>query len=297
MLPEISIVLPVFNGQTYLAETLASVAAQTHARAELIVIDDGSTDGSAALVAALCAQSSSPILRNLQLIRQDNQGVAAARNRGVSAARGAWIAFLDQDDLWLPQKLSAQAQQVAEHSDAAWHHCAFTRFYADGREVCKDNGSNDQRETLRRLVDGTLFIPPAAAMVKRAAVAEAGGFDSSVVPSDDWDFFLKLALRHAPLYYGRCLTRFRSHAGSTAKAQQRRIYDAQVRVLERHAPALAGMVPARALAYRRSTIEWHLGRDEERAGNRGAARSHYRAALRAQPLRAKLWTAWLKAMM
>jgi glycosyltransferase involved in cell wall biosynthesis len=98
--PLVSCVVPVFNCERYLADAVASIEAQTWRPIKIIVVDDGSTDGTAAVIAALGGK--------VQALRQENAGPAAARNRGLRAAQGAFIAFLDSDDQWLPEKLAVQ---------------------------------------------------------------------------------------------------------------------------------------------------------------------------------------------
>jgi glycosyltransferase involved in cell wall biosynthesis len=115
--PSISVVIPCYNGAKYLRETLASVLAQTHPILEVIVVDDGSTDDSAAI-----AESVGPPVR---VIRQPNQGESVARNRGIDEARGDWVAFLDADDLWKPEKI---AKQVAALTPEVGASC--TGYYA-----------------------------------------------------------------------------------------------------------------------------------------------------------------------
>lgn len=116
--PRVSVVIPCFNTERYIAATLRAVLAQTGASLEVIVVDDGSTDGSAALVERDFPQ--------VRLIRRANAGVAAARNTGIEAASGDWVAFCDADDIWLPGKLAAQfdainATQGCRMSYTAWH--------------------------------------------------------------------------------------------------------------------------------------------------------------------------------
>lgn len=291
--PLISIVLPLYNGRAHVAETLASLAAQTIQDAELIVVDDGSTDDSAALVQEMCNASASPILQRLTLVRQANQGVAGARNAGIAQARGRWIAFVDQDDLWLPHKLERQLQDLAAKPNAQWHYSAFVRFYNDGREVVRATGSADRMETWRRLLGGDLFIPPATAMVSRTACEAIGGFDAALSPTDDWDFFLKLVARYDVAYCPECLVRFRSHAHSTGKRQRRRIFELQREVLARHAPAAVGIVPEGVIRRRRANIYWHLGREAMADGHARVARAWYRAALADNPWRVKCWRSYL----
>jgi len=108
--PTISVIVPVYKGERFLADALDSVAAQTYAPLETIVVDDGSPDASAEIAAAR---------PGVRLVRQSNQGVAAARNAGLAAARGELLAFLDQDDEWLPGKLARQVAHLLEHPDVA----------------------------------------------------------------------------------------------------------------------------------------------------------------------------------
>jgi len=111
--PRVSVVIPAYNGEAYLEACLASVCAQTAPPLEVLVIDDGSTDRTAAIAQAFAARDG-----RVRCIRQENTGVSAARNRGVAEAAGDWIAFLDGDDLWLPEKLERQlALQEATGAD------------------------------------------------------------------------------------------------------------------------------------------------------------------------------------
>lgn len=291
--PLVSIVLPLYNGRAYVTETLASIAAQTEQNAELIVIDDGSTDDSAALVREFCHASASPVLQHVVIERQENQGVAAARNAGIARARGTWIAFIDQDDLWLPHKLATQLAALQATPEAQWHYSAFVRFYEDGREVARATGSADRVETWRRLLSGDLFIPPSTALVARAACEAIGGFDAALAPTDDWDFFLKLVARYVPCYSNECLVRFRAHARSAGKRQRGRIFELQRDVLARHAPVAAGIVAPRVITRRRANIHWHLGREAMAAGDPHAARAWYRLALADDPWRVKCWRSYL----
>src|SRR5262249_17267514 len=113
----VSCIVPVFNGERYLGETLDSILAQTYRPREIIVVDDGSTDGTAAVVAAYGKRVTS--------VWQANAGEMAARNRGLTRARGEFIAFLDADDLWHPEKL---ARQIARFQERPEIDLSFTRF-------------------------------------------------------------------------------------------------------------------------------------------------------------------------
>jgi glycosyltransferase involved in cell wall biosynthesis len=108
----ISVVIPVYNGERFIGEALQSVLDQTYPAFEIIVVDDGSTDATEGMIREI----SSPI--PVGYYRQENQGAGAARNLGVSVARGDWVAFLDSDDLWSPQKLAVQVRYLEDHPEA-----------------------------------------------------------------------------------------------------------------------------------------------------------------------------------
>ena len=107
---DFTVVMPVYNGEKYIAESLNSVLAQTYPPAQVIVVDDGSSDDTARIVEGYGSQ--------VQLVRQANQGQSAARNRGVSLAKTEWISFSDQDDLWLSHHLEEQARAIEQQPDA-----------------------------------------------------------------------------------------------------------------------------------------------------------------------------------
>src|SRR5688500_924354 len=109
--PLVSVIIPVYNGARFLRAALESVFAQTYRPIEVIVVDDGSADDSGVI-----AQS----FPEVRYIRQENQGVAAARNNAIEAARGEFFAFLDQDDLWTPEKLRLQIEHLLDHPEVGY---------------------------------------------------------------------------------------------------------------------------------------------------------------------------------
>jgi len=296
-IPIISIVLPLYNGATFVKETLEAVAAQTFQDAELIVVDDGSSDDSSQIVEEICGHSSSEILQRLSLVKQENQGVAAARNHGIEKAGSKWIALLDQDDIWLPEKLEVQYEATQKYPDACWHYSAFVRFYADGREKVKNNGSANRLITLERMLSGELFVPPSTVLVLKEIFQEIGGFDSEFIPSDEWDFFLKLAEKFQNSYSEKVLVRFPSHLSSTAKRQKRQIFEAQKIVIEKHSEKVSGSIPTSVIKRRKANILWHLGCENELSGETKKARKYYFEAVKTNPARIKLLVAWIKSIL
>lgn len=142
---DVSVIIACYNAQPFIAHAIRSALAQTHRPCEIIVIDDGSTDGSTAEVRPFAADGSTGV----QLVRQDNAGESAARNRGIDRARGEFVAFLDADDVWVPEKLARQLALFQEHRDVAGVHCRAFDF---------ENEPDDLRrvETTAALDDPTI---------------------------------------------------------------------------------------------------------------------------------------------
>ena len=187
----ISVVIPTYNRRDTLIRALRSVYEQSDLPEEVIVVDDGSTDDSRQLVTEL--------FPSVKIIRQENQGVSCARNRGIEAAEGDWIALLDSDDCWLPRKIEkiraawrAEPEQVLFHSDEIWIRCV--------RRV------NQMRK--HRKSGGWIFsrclplcaISPSAAVIRRSTLIELGMFDEDLPACEDYDLWLRLCHRY-PVHY------------------------------------------------------------------------------------------------
>lgn len=177
----VSVVIPCYNGAAYLRETLESALAQTHAPLEVIVVDDGSTDDSAAI-----AESFGPPVR---VIRQENRGESAARNVGVRASRGDWIAFLDADDLWDPCKLEAQLAHTDREVVCVYCHFDHLRY---GRRVpaeLRPASAATDDYLVQMLLNPC--VQPSCAIVRREAAAKVQ-FPEWTRDSEDRIYFLEL---------------------------------------------------------------------------------------------------------
>lgn len=177
--PLVSCIVPVFNGEQYLREALDSIRAQTYRALELIVADDGSTDGTAAIVASYGDR--------VRHVRQENTGAPAARNLGLHAARGDFVAFLDADDLWHPEKL---ARQMA---------CFDARPELD---LCVTHLQNfwiaELAEEAERLRDHPLAQPQpgyvtVTLLARRAVFDRVGGFNTALTVGDPMEWFARAA--------------------------------------------------------------------------------------------------------
>src|SRR5512146_1805954 len=192
MTPEISIIIPTYNRRAMLREALASALAQRGATFEVIVVDDGSTDGTWHDLAPyeLGAQCENP-----RAVRTGRRGPAAARNRGIAIARGRLIAFLDSDDLWMPEKLARQSRFMRDNPECAISQTGET-WLRDGRRV------NPARRHRKRpgdiFIDSlrTCLISPSAAILRRELLDEVGGFDEDMAACEDYDLWLRILARH-----------------------------------------------------------------------------------------------------
>lgn len=188
-MPLISVIVPAYNAEKTIQESVDSVLGQTFTDFELIVIDDGSTDGTLDILKDI------PDPR-LQVISQPNSGPPRARNHGVAVAQGDYFAFLDADDLWRPTKLADQLAALDAHPEAAiaysWTDCidetgAFVR--RGGRFL-----SRGRIYPTLLLVD--ILENGSVPLIRRQAFMDVGGFDESLPAGQDWDLYLRLAVNH-----------------------------------------------------------------------------------------------------
>lgn len=192
MTPEISVVIPTYNRHAMLREALASVAAQRGASFEMIVVDDGSTDGT---WHDLFRYNLSAERDNICAVRTERRGPAAARNRGIEIARGALIAFLDSDDLWMPEKLARQSLFMRDNPGCAISQTGET-WLRGGRRV--NPGERHRKRAGDVFIDAlrTCLISPSAAILRRELLDQVGGFDEDMVACEDYDLWLRILTRH-----------------------------------------------------------------------------------------------------
>jgi glycosyltransferase involved in cell wall biosynthesis len=183
----VSVIIPTFNRAWCLARAIESVLAQTFTDFELIVVDDGSSDETARLLGEYGDA--------LEVIRQANRGVSAARNAGMAAARGRWIALLDSDDHWLPTKLAHQVDWLSAHP-------RYRICQTD--EVWIRHGRRVNPKKRHRKYGGDIFerclplclVSPSAVMMARSLVDEVGGFDETLPACEDYDLWLRISCTH-----------------------------------------------------------------------------------------------------
>ncbi len=187
MSPLISVIIPTYNRRRLLLEAIESVEKQTYSNVELIVVDDGSTDETAQL-----GETTSPLFR---YTRQENRGPAAARNHGARIARGEWLAFLDSDDIWMPDKLARQWQTLEAEPE-------FRAIYTNELWIRRGVRVNQRRK--HRKYSGWIYpyclplciVSPSSILLHRELWEEAGGMDESLPAAEDYDLWLRLSWRH-----------------------------------------------------------------------------------------------------
>lgn len=207
--PTISVVIPCYNAEAFIEDSIRSVLKQTTAPCEILVIDDGSSDETAARAASI-----DPIIR---VISQLNQGVSIARNRGFEEAKGDWIAFLDADDLWEPQKLEAQVKLIA--TDVVCIHSAYYRFGAERRIVNRSNIPPAKRYSIEFLATNGLLIP--STLLVRKSVRSR--FPVGIKQAEDMVFSLDVSQEGRIRMATEPLVGYRVHGASATARNDARI--------------------------------------------------------------------------
>lgn len=288
MAPEtVSVVIPCYNGEAFLAEAIASTLEQSCAPTEVLVVDDGSSDASADIARAF----GHPV----RLIQQDNAGTAVARNNGIRQARGEWIALLDADDLWHPQKLH---RQLAKARDG------FDMVYTDAENIGLVGSYPRTRMEYMELPEGDIFdqlllgnfIVLSSVLVRRSVLLDTGLFTTEQIFCEDWPLWMAIAQDRLVGVVREPLTQYRIHGGSkTHKIERAHRFRLQALESARQLPRSQEIAPSH---WRRALANvWTVtgGLYETTGQNRQALKS-YLHALGAQPLQWQRWKHVLRTM-
>ncbi|WP_189492514.1 glycosyltransferase [Streptomyces antnestii] len=226
-------IIPLYNTEKYIEACIASVLSQTHRELEVIVVDDGSTDGGAAIAESIAD-------KRVRVDRGPNRGGAGARNRGLALAKGEIVAFLDADDLWYPDKLSEQISVLRSDRDVVAVGAVFHYLSEDGRrplsQIGQDARNADTRERMQR---GQLApFPINSCLIAWAdAVRAAGEYDESLPVVEDIDLMSRLALAGSVATVMRPLGAYRLHSGSLSAPRQHARVKMFMRFVEQRATA------------------------------------------------------------
>lgn len=255
--PLVSVVIPAYNAEKFIRDTLESVRSQTYQTIEIIVVDDGSTDQTAAIVESFSQRDP-----RIQLFRQANAGVVMARNHAIQAARGEYIAPLDADDIWYPQKLEKQV------------HC----FLRSPQSVGMVYAWSVDIDVHNRItggfcawsVEGEILIPllysnylgnGSSPLIRRDCFKQVGGYSATMKAfnaegCEDWDLYLRIAERYEVRVIPELLIGYRQHSSSTSGnvAPMRRSFEIMLQDLQQRQP----QIPSKVLNWTRSRQYFYL---------------------------------------
>lgn len=218
--PLVTIVMPAFNAERFLASTLRSAAAQTHANLQIIVVDDGSTDGTAETVRQHAAADP-----RIELFSKANAGVCAARNDGIRLARGEYVTFFDADDLWHASKIELQLRALCQHPNPE----QVGAVYVLSRQIDENDRLLFDYPTLavqgrilhRHLLTNFIATGGGSLLCPRRVALEVGGFDVGYQACEDYDFQLRVAARYDIVAVEQYLMGYRQHPTSASRNQLR----------------------------------------------------------------------------
>ena len=255
----ISVVIPTFNSAAFIGEALDSVMSQTLPVAEIIVVDDGSTDATEAIVAGY---------PQVKWTRQSHQGPSAARNCGIRQAQSAWIAFLDSDDLWHPEKLGKQLAALRSFPSAGFSFSTLVSFFDRDNVTVENepylpselqrwlNGKTDREGrafgNVYPLLLKTNCVLTSSLVARRQALLEAGLFDETMRHGEDHDLWLRLARRWPAVFIIDRIATYRIHSSAISGQWEKRqelFYRSTVETLAKHRCMFPSYQASKALAH------------------------------------------------
>lgn len=198
----VTVVIPCYNQAHFLSEAIESVLGQTHTPHEIIVVDDGSLDHTAAVAERYGA---------VRLLRQSNQGLAAARNAGLAAAQGRYISFLDADDRLLPEALERGLSYLTQHSQAVFAYGRYRNIAVDGTPRSPSLRPCVEAEHYRHLLRVNYIGMHATVLYRRNIFEEVGGFNERLRACEDYELYLRITRRFSVGCYPELVAEYRQH--------------------------------------------------------------------------------------
>lgn len=251
LIPKVSIVIPVYNALEYLPYAIASVEAQSFQDFEVLIVDDGSTDN-----------IEEWFLENIfdcryRLISQENQGISGARNRGVKEAVGEYVAFLDADDFWAPEKLEQQTNCLDHEPGVALVHTWLSMVDVSGQptgRVLESYAEGDAYKSL--LVKNSVAC--ASVMLRRQCFEKVGYFDLDLLSMEDWDMWIRMARHYRFAVIPDALTFYRQVPTSLTKdcLQMERAFDMAIEKIFKTAPDECASLKQLSQAHANFCLAW-----------------------------------------
>ena len=205
---KVSVIIPTYNYGEFIGGAIESVLSQTLAPLEVIVVDDGSNDDTEARIKPF---------DQVRYIRKDRGGVSSARNEGVRQSRGDYVAFLDADDAWLPDKLERQLNRFSDDPEIGLVHCGLREIDAITGEKSRDYTSGAEGWVADDLVlyEGPLIVGPGSTLVvPRHVFDQVGGFDETLTHGEDWEFCVRVAKGYKVGFIGEPLVKYLEHGNN-----------------------------------------------------------------------------------
>jgi glycosyltransferase involved in cell wall biosynthesis len=285
---KVSVIIPAHNCQSTIGYTIESVLFQTFRNLELVIIDDGSTDQTAKVVNKYKDQ-------RIMYYYQDNQERAIARNNGIALASGEYIAFLDSDDIWLPEKLDNQIKLMEKKPESDFVYTDLYYFDSmSGKNVYR-YGQKEKlfsgRLNIRELLKNN-FIQSPTPLLRRQVLTTSGLFDPKIVPVEDWDLWLRIAKDHKIELVNKPLARYRVDKNSNhGQTEIIRMLSGIHRVLDNveNQPDLYGNIGQYFLNRCRSLAEYKCAVELIRENRKKEAQIHLVKAIRLNPFYLKVY--------
>ena len=200
-MPTVSVIIHTYNNEKFIGETIESVLNQTYKDYEIIVVDDGSVDGT--------RDALLPYMHGIRYHYKENGGIASAKNAGISLSHAEFVAFLDHDDLWVPDKLMLQMECFIENPQAGLVYTKYTSF-KNGKELRTKPEKGYSGWIFKELLSKS-FIQTSTVVVKRECLDAVGPYDETFFLGDEYDMFLRIARKFQCGFVDKGLTRYRVH--------------------------------------------------------------------------------------
>lgn len=270
----ISVVIPAYNAAQTIEETIHSVQNQTFSDFEIIVVNDGSTDNTWDII----NQFDDP---RIKAFSYDNAGVSVTRNRGIAHASGEFIAFLDADDLWTPDKLASQLQAINSSPNVAVAYSWTSYFHEIGEMVYPGNPVYGEGNVYPEMLQWNFIASGSNILVRRHAVEDVGGFDPDLPPCEDWDFYLRLAEKYQFALVPKHQIIYRQSSTSATASKLERLESQCFKVIEKsyaRAPEEYQYLKSRSLAWAYEYFtQMHLQNSKDITGTNLAAEKFFKA--------------------
>ena len=286
-MPRVSAIIPTYNNPAMLVRAVESVLAQDYRDYELIIIDDGSRPQT--------REALEPYMDRIRYIHQENAGPSAARNHGIRESGGEFVAFLDSDDLWLPEKLSTQVAFMDAHPEFGLTYHGLEYFTEEG-VVNLPAGDKPAGDVLARLFK-RIFLVPTSVMCRHECFEKAGYFPEDMRLAEDYDFFLRMAVHYQFGCIDRVLGRYRFHESNKSKESPIGQFAEKLTARERTYadPAAAGRIPERLYNREIASVTFKLAKMYMAKGDAIRAREMIARSIRHRPIEPRRWLFWLRA--